>query len=419
MICQLGTFDVENYGDLLYPIVFRHLTKSKDLVIQPYSLLGGDAPHEADYKTEPIGNLFEGPGARKLVIGGGDILRTDWDLMARHYGRRSRASLKALRQSIGISGAIGYAVRENTPRLEPGSFYAKRFRTRWMNYPAAGPFLIDPKDLAGESVVSYLSCGVPHDFEADEKHRVRETLAHASFIGLRDRQSAERLRAAGVDRELHIAPDLAVTLSDQFDREKLTRRARTILSSIDVSENRPFLCLQSQPYPGFFEADIERELKRYKQRRDLDIVALPLGYCHGDHEFLQNLAQRSGGIVKYAAVDSIFDMLAIIAASEVFAGTSLHGNITAFSFGIPHVFGPLPVAKAEGFLQVVNLPGELKMRSWSELNDKIDLAVNLGRDFFTRKAQEAKARTYTVVDELMKALSVQSAPSHDFQDLHD
>lgn len=30
VISQLGTFDVENYGDLLYPIVLRHLLQKRD-----------------------------------------------------------------------------------------------------------------------------------------------------------------------------------------------------------------------------------------------------------------------------------------------------------------------------------------------------------------------------------------------------
>jgi hypothetical protein len=38
---------------------------------------------------------------------------------------------------------------------------------------------------------------------------------------------------------------------------------------------------------------------------------------------------------------------------------------------------------------------------WRELNDKIDEAVMLGRDFFLTKASEAKARTYEVVDEMI------------------
>jgi hypothetical protein len=389
MIGHLGTFDVENYGDLLYPIVLQHLLK---LPTRQYSLLPG-------VEIEPIRSLFQNgyEAPRTLVIGGGDILRTDWDLVARHYGRSSRLTQERLRHAIGTGAALGYTLTKS------GRFFTKRFRARWMDYPAAGPFLIHPKTLPEQSRVAYVSCGVPHEFRDDEVDRVRETLEHASFIALRDEQSVGKL--AGINCDVRIAPDVTVTLSDQFDQSTLSGRGRRILSRFGVREDLPLLVFQSQPYPGFLEGDILRELRRYKERRNVEVVALPLGYCHGDHEFLQSLAKQSNGIVKYADVHSIFDMLAIIAAGDVFVGTSLHGNITAFSFGIPHVFGPLPVAKAEGFLKVTNLPLELKMRSWKELNDKIDTAVTLGHDFFSTKASEAKARTYEVVDEMLCRIS--------------
>lgn len=405
MIGQLGTFDVENYGDLLYPIVFRHLLKTKDpnLQVKYYSPLPGAGPNEAGFETESIRSLFQNGHAapRTLVIGGGDILRTDWDLVARHYGRSSRLSQKRLRHAIGTEAALGYTLSKKLPRVERGRFFAKRFRKRWLDYPAAGPFLIHPQALPKQTTVAYVSCGVPHEFSSDQVDEVRETLEHASLIALRDEQSAEKLVAAGINCELRVAPDLIVTLSDQFDRKELIGRARKILSHLGVREDHPILCFQSQPYPGFLESDILRELRCYKERRNVEVVALPLGYCHGDHEFLKSLAKQSNGVVKYAGVYSIFDMLAIIAASDLFVGTSLHGNITAFSFGIPHVFGPLPVAKAEGFLKVTNLPVELKMHSWKELNDKIDEATMLSSDFFLNKAHEAKARVYEVVDELI------------------
>ncbi|HET7288497.1 MAG TPA: polysaccharide pyruvyl transferase family protein, partial [Pyrinomonadaceae bacterium] len=327
-------------------------------------------------------------------------LRTDADLMARHYGRQSRTSLRGLHQTIGAGGAAGYTLLKNLPRTEPAGFYAKQFRRRWMSYSATGPFIIDPRNLPPESEVAYVSCGVPHDFSTRVVNEVREALERASFIGLRDEESADKLRRAGVKRELHVAPDLTVTLSDQFDREDLTRRGREIVSRFGVSAELPLICLQSQPYPGFHEADIISELRRYQQKRDVDIVALPLGYCHGDHEFLQSLARQSGGMIKYADVYSVFDMLAIIAASDVFVGTSLHGNITAFSFGIPHVIGPLPVAKTIGFLEVASLPADLRMESWQELDEKIEGAVKLGRDYFLNKASAAKLRTYQLLDEM-------------------
>ena len=414
-INHLGTFDVENYGDLLYPILLRYLLQTRDpnLKVRQYSLLPGEAPHGAGFETHAIRNLFLMPQGvpRKLVIGGGDILRTDWDNLARHYCRHSRISPGSLRHSIGAAGLVGYRLRQRLPRKDPSSFYARRFKKRWMDYPAAGPFLINPADLPSQSVAYYVSCGVPHAFAAPEADAVKQTLESARSIYLRDEQSAEKLRKTGVGCKIHVAPDLAVVLSDQFDHATEARRGHEILSKIGLRGERPVLCFQSQPYPGFNGDEIVAQLQRYRVRTGADVVVLPLGYCHGDHEFLKRLSAQSGGICKYVAVESIFDMISIIAASDVFVGTSLHGNITAFSYGIPHLFGPLPVDKVEGFLQVTDLPPQLKLSSWREINDKLDMLRDLGRPFFLDRARNAKSLVHRVLDDVFDSLLLPLSPS--------
>jgi len=398
VVRHLGTFDVENYGDLLYPLIFRHLVET---AVQHYSLLPGNAPHAAGFRTQSIRSLFELPGPLTVVIGGGDILRTDSELMARHYGRNSRVSYEGLRQSIGVSGLVGYELRQKLPRVDADGFYAQRFQARWLNYPAVGPFIIAPDDLAQGSTVTYVSCGVPHEFAPSEADAVKRAFEQARFVYLRDEESAEKLRRAGVTRELCVAPDLAVLLSDVFRPADTARRGRELLMSLGIDTTQAVVCFQSQPYPGFFEDEILAQLNSYCERTGSAVVLLPLGYCHGDHEFLQRVAPRANGRFKYAAVNSIFDMMAVIAASDLFVGTSLHGNITALSFGLPHVFGPLPVAKARGFLEVANLPPELKLNSWSEMAAGIERATTLGRDFFAERARSAKEKVYEVVGKLL------------------
>jgi len=71
------------------------------------------------------------------------------------------------------------------------------------------------------------------------------------------------------------------------------------------------------------------------------------------------------------------------------------------SFGIPHLPGPLPVDKLDGYLSGVNLPSELKLHSWKEMNDKLDLVVKLRPELFAKRAMEAKERVYQAVDELL------------------
>jgi len=253
-------------------------------------------------------------------------------------------------------------------------------------------------------VVAYASCGVPHEFSAGESEAVKRVLDGASYIWLRDEQSAAKLRRAGVCQELHVAPDVAVVLSDYFNREELVKRGRKILSQIGIDVNKTVTCFQSQPYPGFSEDEIVAVLMDHKKRSDAEIVLLPLAYCHGDHEFLERLAQRAQGKLKYCDVDTVFDMMAVIAACDLFIGTGLHGNITAFSFGIPHLFGPLPVAKIEGFLAVAKLPPELKLQCWRELPEAIDFARSLGDDFLAARAREAKAAVHGEVDQLLPDL---------------
>jgi Polysaccharide pyruvyl transferase len=408
MISHLGTFDVDNYGDLLYPIIFRHILKSRDasLQVRHYSPTSGEAPHAAGFKTLSIKTLFEpGPEPRTLVIGGGDILRTDWDVVASHYGTNSRTSYRSLRRSIGRLDALAYLWRRDAARLDPTALFANRFRSRWMNYPGAGPFLFDVANLPTGSSVSYLSCGVPHDFNTTERSCVKRILDQARFIYLRDEQSAEKLRRAGVEGKIHVSPDIAVTLSDQFDKEQQVRRGREILSTFGIDRDSSFLCFQCKPYPGFDEDEIISELRRYQERTGSAVVLLPIGYCHGDHKFLQSLSRGSGGTLTYANVHAIADTMSVISASELFVGTSLHGNITALSFGIPHLLGPLPVDKADGYLNVVNLPPKLKLRSWNELSDRIDMVERLRRDLFAQRATEAKQSVYQVIDQLLQDLA--------------
>ena len=145
-----------------------------------------------------------------------------------------------------------------------------------------------------------------------------------------------------------LLPNLAITLSDQFDKETQIVRGRKILSEIGIKSEDAFLCFQCKPYPGFSEEEIVSELKRYRREPKVRwcfcqsaIVTAMLSSC-------KVLAQRSGGSLKYASVNSIADIMSVIMASDLFIGTSLHGNITAASHGIRHLFGPLPVDKAAG-----------------------------------------------------------------------
>src|SRR5579872_415571 len=317
---QFGTFDVENYGDLVYPVLFKRMFHQRDgnTEIQKFSLMGGKSLQDSGYHSRPIRQLFS-TGSEKphtLVVGGGDLLRTDWNLVASHY--RS-ICLQQNRQSPLFSWRRLFKKRLTTPMDAD-----REFRLKYMNYPAVGPFIIGRNGSSTINSVAYCSCGVPFGFDESVRRQVASTFDKSIFIYVRDEASKNALIRAGVTREIHVAPDLVVVLSDFFDAAAERERGRDILRKHGVDIRRRILCFQSNPQPPERDIELVKQLKAYQLRAGCEVVFLPLGWCHGDREYLKRLAQDSGGAFKYVELDSIFEIIAVLAACDVFLGTSLH-----------------------------------------------------------------------------------------------
>ena len=374
---QFGTFDVENYGDLLYPVLLERMFRLRDDTseIRKFSLMGSKSLLGSGYDTSPSQQLFSShlSPPHTLIVGGGDLLRTDWNTVASHY--RS-ICLEQEEKSPPSRWRRRIAKWLNQPRDADNEF-----RRRHMNYPAVGPFMIEPGCSPKIKSVAYCSCGVPFPFDENLKSQVAETFNKSVFLYVRDCQSRNALVQAGVTREIHVGPDLVVALSDFFDAAREREKGRAILRACGLDIQRRILCFQCYPQSRKKNIELVNQLRTYQQRTDCAVVLLPLCWCHGDRKYLKQLAQDCGRAFTYVELNSIFNMIAALAACDMFLGTSLHGNITAFSFGIPHLFGPIQVAKREGFLEMVNLPLDLKMESWAEINQKLDLAARLGEDF--------------------------------------
>lgn len=396
MVGHFAASDRENFGDLLYPVIVRKMMESRGCSeeIRYYSFLDGPAPGDSGYAISCIRELLEAKTAllSSLIIGGGDILRTDTVTLASHYKYIYRQRLgHPVLQWLGEKWLKKQTVVD-------------KFLERYMSYDAPGPFLLDQKKYPGLGSVYYCSCGAPLDFTADEKGRVRDVLESAAYLSVRDRQSREKLLAAGVTRDIHAVPDLIMTISDYYDPATERRKGQDILRSFGVDTGKKIVSFQCMPHAGEPLAEIVAQLTRYRERADAEIVLLPLGYCHADDRFLKRLCRESGGAFRYLGVRSIFDMLSVLAASDLFVGTSMHGNITALSYGIPHLFGPIQVDKAEGFLDMAGLSADLKLKTWVELNDKADMVAALDSDYFSSRAAHAKKEAHAAFDLLYATL---------------
>ena len=109
---------------------------------------------------------------------------------------------------------------------------------------------------------------------------------------------------------------------------------------------------------------------------------LPVRRCHGDLDALL-----------LEDFESPLEVGAVIGACDYFVGSSLHGNLTALSFGIPHIVvnNPLRAAKLEGYVRLVGLE-EFRITDWAALEETVDRLSAAPRERWATTANRLKAR---------------------------
>ncbi len=92
-INQYCTCDVDNFGDVLYPLLFRHVVDrcAGAASARAYAFISGQAALGGGYEVDSVKQLYVDDVSRcPLVIGGGDILRFDDRVLASHYLKQMR-----------------------------------------------------------------------------------------------------------------------------------------------------------------------------------------------------------------------------------------------------------------------------------------------------------------------------------------
>ncbi|HLJ08550.1 MAG TPA: polysaccharide pyruvyl transferase family protein [Acidimicrobiia bacterium] len=352
-IAVLGTFDVDNYGDHLFPRVARHEfgRRLPDAVVTPFAPYGALHPTGLD-DGRPAESL--GPWAperaRRLaadhhlvLVGGGELMHLNDPLLAPVYG----------------------ASPEELVRLAPSRWFVE----------GLGP------DLEDDCPVVWHAVGVPWAPAEEGAARLRGALGPRPYVTVRDRHSAERLVAAGVERPVDVVPDTALLIDRIMPAASLRARLDRLRAAGGYPPSgSPALVVQGcdllLPHLEGVAAAIEGWLSA--QRVPPEILALETGRCRGDTEFADRLARALGSRRVWRLPDarSVEDIAAAVAGGELFLGSSLHGAITALVYGRPfvllHLFGD---AKLDGFGDltglerlVVHHPGDIPkgMRSAAE-----------------------------------------------------
>ncbi len=283
-----GTFDVQNYGDLLFPLVAEtELTERLgDVKLRPFSY---------HMKTPPnwpyiVTSLTELPqmiaGLDGMLIGGGFIIRFDKEV-APGYGPPTQA----------IHHPTGYWLTPALVALQHG------IPVSW-NAPG----------MHCNEIPSW----------ADPLMEMAFALSH--YIAVRDEPSRAAL-ARFTDKEIAVVPDTCFGIVRLLDRRP----------SIDLTRLREaagltgsYIIIQAALGLDSFL----RFIRNHKQKlRDFRFLALPLGPVLGDDAAI--FADDLPGLVRLSDWPHPLLMAELISQSEAVIGHSYHLAITALSSGVP------------------------------------------------------------------------------------
>lgn len=315
-VAQFGTFDVESMGDSLFPRMLLHgLCKYADCTAELFSM----AECEKPYNNNPHVYSFDQFPARHalqpfdaVILGGGEFL---------HFK------------------SIDFTVNgEKKPY--PGGYLWKK-----------------PIEMASAlHIPVFVNCvGVPFDLTERQQETLRDYLKDARLVAVRDPFSALRLESAGVENGV-CAADNVWYLNQVFPKREMTRIRRELETRTGLDLTTPYIAVQygtTKDYPVLAE-----ELKAIREESGCRICLLPINYCHEDRIGMELLAQAGDGafeqITGHFQPDGI---MSIIAGASAFIGTSLHGSLTAASYGVPFLgidMYPNFVSKMDGLFAMMD-----------------------------------------------------------------
>jgi GT2 family glycosyltransferase len=283
-----GTFDVENYGDLMFPLIAEYEIgrRVESLQVTRYSYrekIAGSWP----YDVTPLGRLesdlesYDG-----LLIGGGHLIRFDKTVAEGYFPIDEK-----------IQHPTGYWL---APAL---AAHTAQVPVLW-NAPSA-----------------------TNDTPPWGRSLVKVALDLSSYVSVRDASSANELRNIGYQGECSIIPDTVFGIPGLLPLDEAELRSRPLLGQAGVTH--PYIVVQANADL----ATIAQKLASHPGMKDYQILVVPIGPILGDHP---TLIRETVPEAKTLEVwPTPLDLAALIATSAGCVAVSLHLTITALSYGLP------------------------------------------------------------------------------------
>jgi polysaccharide pyruvyl transferase WcaK-like protein len=342
-----GAFDLEHFGDALGARIVRmelgrRVVGLEVLTYAPIGYVGRNRFEDRSNPAAPLGTWTE----ERL-----DELAREMDVLVIGSGGLTDAAV--------LAAGYGMAARE-LERRQVDRFFIEGLAKHEVDVPTA-----------------WNAVGIVEDPDRATAARYRAAMAQRAYVSVRDEASRDRLAMAGVDREVFVAPDPGLLVDRAFPREGLERTIARLRGWNAYPEGDALIVQGSGALVEHADT-IADQVSGLCRDRDLTPVLVETGPIHGDATFADALATRLERLHRLPSEAGVEEVVAAIAWSAGFVGSSLRGNVTAAAYDRPAVLLNLPGGrKLTGAGGVLGLP-ERVVGDPAEIADAFDRVWSRG-----------------------------------------
>lgn len=331
ILINWGSYDVDNFGDLLFPFLVEHYLGNRYSKIIHVSPTGKQSRWSDTIPSCTVAEALTNKNIEGLIVGGGNLV------------------------SLTTSSSINYVENHEFAKIvHPSFFYVPYMMRAKYGIPYA-----------------YNYIGVSKPIPTEKQNIVKTAIESASFISCRDKAGADHLVKCGVTLPISVGLDSAIDISHVFSSEYLKNYYYTnnIQEKYGIPKNKVIAVIHVKKRylkNQFLELSL---ILSFLIKNSIHPVFIPLGMCHED-ELVFNDPLFQGYISTIIRSPKLLiDMLSILSLSTYYIGSSLHGAITSLSYHKKIIIVADEVesrlSKFSGFLSQVELP-ECLYRSWND-----------------------------------------------------
>lgn len=294
-IAFTGVYDIANYGDHLFPMIFDAVMKMKGINCKLYlfSPFGGQqslALNETVYRLTDMESLHLEHQFDAIIVGGGGIL---------HYASGRQ---KLTRES-------------------------KEF----LDYPVFETWVI-PSIVAYKYNVKLIwnLPGGHQDFPDFYQELTQALCCPVDYLSVRDNYTKNILTDSGLDENtINVYPDSAFMMRECIPDNII----KDTLDALNIVENKYIIYHANVLLPRESIPDVIKTLDYFKNL-GFEIILLPLAYTHDDESIFRKINEEADG--RYTLFEkelNMFEIMSLLAGCYMYIGVSFHGAITAACHG--------------------------------------------------------------------------------------